>query len=148
MLQCWCVSRMHPPSCRGQPPLLTDTGSAQHRSMMHNVVLCPRVGAQRRSHKPRTDRRTDRTNSITLIADVEGNNTIYDIKKDFMLWLITTLADGVVNYAVDKYCGYYRVREIHFSLARHIVRQTFSPLPGIMNYCRTFDFKIIPIYPH
>ena len=50
--------------CRGQPPHLTDigppcapwctlqVGGAQHRSMVHNVVLYSLGGALHRSHKP------------------------------------------------------------------------------------------------
>ncbi len=48
---------------------------AQHSSVVHNVVLYPRSGAQSRSYKPRlTDRLTNGTNSITSTADVGGNN--------------------------------------------------------------------------
>ena len=66
---CEVVNNQKNEKASGRPPLLMDigppcapwcttqVGSAHCRSMVHNIVLYPWSGAQRRSHKPRqTDR--------------------------------------------------------------------------------------------
>ncbi len=44
---------------------------AQHRSVVHNVVLYPQSGEQRWIHKPT---QTDKTGFITATADTGGKN--------------------------------------------------------------------------
>ena len=98
----------------------------------------------------------ERTMSVAFYLDVCLENTVnynilqWEIRSDswspgfsktFTSWQYSKLVGHLYRQWVTtiKYC--IRVREIHFSLARHFVRQTSSPLPDILNYSQTFYCK-------